>query len=479
MTPIQPIRLSELTGKISDTIRASFSMTGFWVIADITNHSFRGQKNHHYFELVEKDPDSNNILAKIAGRAWGTGADRISHFEEITGQRFTNNINVLLYVSVQYHPVHGLQLNIQDIDPRFTLGVLEQQRQATLERLIIENPDFIKKSGDLYITRNNQLKLNRVIQLIALISSDNSAGGEDFKHTLANNSFGYIFQIDEYHTAVQRENNAEAFIAKMIEVFNAGRPYDAVVITRGGGAQTDFLIFDNYRIGKAVAKFPIPVITGIGHQKNETITDLMANTPTKTPTKAAEFIIAHNKKYEEEILSFQKKIVIRSQQLFSSNFQSLASMNSLVVNKTRNILIRQKDNLVRINQVTINITRSVIFRSQSSLLGISSRILSKPESILYKRKNDIRQLVGHISTFKVQYFKNQQGYLGHYRSMIKMMSPENILNKGFAIVKVDDRVTSNPDDICIGNDIGIILSGIEIKSTVKQKDKYDGKDFNL
>src|SRR6185437_16428647 len=121
------------------------------------------------------------------------------------------------------------------------LGVLAQQRQATLERLITENPEFIKKSGDLYITRNNQLKLNRVIQLIALISSDSSAGGEDFKHTLVNNSFGYIFQIDEYHTAVQGENNAEAFIAKMIEVFNAGRPYDAVVITRGGGAQTDFL----------------------------------------------------------------------------------------------------------------------------------------------------------------------------------------------------------------------------------------------
>jgi len=211
MSAIQHIRLSELSNQITDTLRAAFGMTSFWVIADITNHSFRGQKNHHYFELVEKDPDSNNILAKIAGRAWGTGADRISHFEEITGQRFTNNIHVLLYVSVQYHPVHGLQLNIQDIDPRFTLGVLEQQRQATLERLIIENPDFIKKSGDLYITRNNQLKLNRVIQLIALISSDSSAGGEDFKHTLLNNPFGYIFQIDEYHTAVQGENNAEAF----------------------------------------------------------------------------------------------------------------------------------------------------------------------------------------------------------------------------------------------------------------------------
>jgi exodeoxyribonuclease VII large subunit len=457
MTAMHPIRLSELTGKISETLRASFGTAGFWVIADITSHSFRAQKNHHYFDLVEKDPDSNDILARIAGRAWGAGADRISHFEKITGQQFTNNIHILVHVSVEYHPMHGLQLNVRDIDPRFTLGVLEQQRQATLARLVSENPEFIKKTGDLYSTRNNQLNLNRVIQQIALISSNTSAGGEDFKHTLANNSFGYIFRVDEYHTAVQGENNAEAFVAKLIEVFHTKKPYDAVVITRGGGAQTDFLIFDNYKIGRAVAKFPIPVITGIGHQKNETIADLMANTATKTPTQAAEFIIAHNKKYEEEILSFQKTIVIRSQQLFSSNFQALASVNSLVVNKTRNILIRHKDKLV----------------------GISSRILSKPESILYKRKNDIRQLVSNISTFKAQYFKNQESHLAHYRSLIRMMSPENILNKGFAIVKVNERVTSNPDDICVGNDIGIILSGTEIKSTVKEKNKYDGKDFNL
>ena len=479
MTAIQHIRLSELTSRINDTLRSAFGMTGFWVIADITNHSFRGQKNYHYFELVEKDPDSNNILARISGRAWGNGADRIANFEKITGQQFTNNIHVLVNVSVQYHPVHGLQLNIHDIDPHFTLGVLEQQRQATLGRLVIENPEFIRKSGDLYITRNNQWKLNRVIQQIAVISSNSSAGGEDFKHTLLNNPFGYIFQIDEYHTAVQGENNAEAFVAKLVAVFNAGKPYDAVVITRGGGAQTDFLIFDNYKIGKAVAKFPIPVITGIGHQKNETITDLMAHTQTKTPTKAAEFIIAHNKKYEEEMLAFQQNIVIRSQQLFSSNFQSLASLNSVIVNKARDILIQHKDNVVRINQVSINTSKSILFKHRSSLVSISSRILSKPESILYRKKNDIRQLVSHFNVFKIQYFKNQQGSLNHYRSMIRMMSPDNILNKGFAIVKVNDQVTGNPDDIRIGNDIDIILSGFEIRSTVKQKTKYDGKDFNL
>jgi exodeoxyribonuclease VII large subunit len=473
------IRLSELSGKINAAIDASFGRSGFWVIADITNHSFRSQKKYHYFELVEKDPDSNQLLARISGKAWGNGITRIQHFESVTGQPFTDNINVLLYVSVQYHAVYGLQLDLLDIDPNFTLGVLAQQRQATLDKLVAENPEYIKKSGDVYITKNNRLKFNPVIQRIAVISSKTSAGGEDFKHTLQHNPFGYQFYIDDYYTAVQGENNADQFLNKLLEVFYSGKPYDAVVIARGGGAQTDFLIFDNYKIGRAVARFPIPVITGIGHHKNESITDLMANTQTKTPTKAAEFIIAHNKKYADEMLSLQHNIVIKSQQLFSRHFRSLTSLNSLVVNHGRNILTGKKDELTRINRSVIHITRTVIFRKQTVLVNLSSQMLSGPKIIIYNRLNDIRQLVGSVKTFQVQYLRNKIGYLDHFRSVIKMMSPENILNKGFAIVKSRNKITSNPDDIAIGNDIDIILSGTQIKSTVKQKSRYDGSDFNL
>ena len=264
------------------------------------------------------------------------------------------------------------------------MGVLELQRQATLEKLIIENPTFIKKSGDKYITRNNQLKLNVVIQKVALISSKTSAGAEDFRHTLLNNSNGYQFYIDDYFTQVQGENNADQFLTKVIEVFNSQKHYDAVIITRGGGAQTDFLIFDNYKIGRAVAKFPIPIITGIGHQKNETITDLMAHTQTKTPTPAAEFIIDHNRAYEEANLTLQRSIIIKSQQLFSFHFQFLASLNSIIVNNTRNILAQCKDSLVKMNQVTINTSKSIIFHQRNSLINLSSQMLSKPKIILKK-----------------------------------------------------------------------------------------------
>jgi exodeoxyribonuclease VII large subunit len=472
------IKLSELNSKISDALTDRFKGQTFWVVADITNHSYKSDKKIHYFELVEKGTTSNSIVAKIVGKAWGTGSMHLSDFEKNTGQRFTNNINVLVLVSVDYHPLFGLSLNVLDIDTNFTLGILEQQRNATLKRLVEENT-FIAKEGEQYITKNNQIKLPAVIQKVAVISGRNSAGLEDFRHTLENNDFGYVFEIDDYPTIVQGDNNAKLFLDKLIEVYRSGKLYDAVVITRGGGAQSDFLIFDNYNIGRAVAKFPIAVITGIGHQKNVSIVDLMAHTQTKTPTKAAEFIIAHNRSFEQNILSLQKNIVIKSQQLFLLNYQSLSNLKSTISNSARELLSGHKDALMAINQNTINSSKSILYQEHRLLVNMSHPISGKPRIILYNRINDIGNTINNLKTFTNQYLRNQKGYLAHYSSSIRMMSPENILKKGYAIVKVNDKITSNADTIAIGDTIDVILADTIFKTTVKEKTKYNERDTDL
>ncbi|KIA95648.1 MULTISPECIES: exodeoxyribonuclease VII large subunit [unclassified Flavobacterium] len=472
------IKLSELNSKISDALTDRFKGQTFWVVADITNHSYKADKKIHYFELVEKGMTSNSIVAKIVGKAWGAGSMHLSDFEKNTGQRFTNNINVLVLVSVDYHPLFGLSLNVLDIDTNFTLGILEQQRNATLKRLVEENT-FIVKEGERYITRNNQIKLPAVIQKVAILSGSNSAGLEDFRHTLENNDFGYVFQIDDYPTIVQGDNNAKLFLDKLIEVYSSGKLYDAVVIARGGGAQSDFLLFDNYNIGRAVAKFPIAVITGIGHQKNVSIVDLMAHTQTKTPTKAAEFIIAHNRSFEQHILSLQKNIVIKSQQLFLLHYQSLSNLKSTISNSARELISGHKDALMAINQNTINSSKSILYQEHRQLLNLSHQLSGKPRIILYNRINDIDNTINNLKTFTNQYLRNQKGYLAHYSSSIRMMSPENILKKGYAIVKVNDKITSRADTIAIGDTIDVILADSIFKTTVKEKTKYNERDTDL
>ncbi|MGE6355315.1 exodeoxyribonuclease VII large subunit [Flavobacterium sp. NPDC079362] len=472
------IKLSELNRKISDALSDRFKGQTFWVVADITNHSYKADKRIHYFELVEKGSTSNSIVAKIIGKAWGTGSMHLSDFEKNTGQSFTNNINVLVLVSVDYHPLFGLSLSVLDIDTNFTLGILEQQRNATLKRLVQENV-FISKEGEQYSTTNNQLRLPAVIQKVAVLSGINSAGHEDFRHTLEHNDFGYVFQIDDYPTIVQGDNNAKLFLCKLIEIYTTGIQYDAVVITRGGGAQSDFLIFDNYNIGRAVAKFPIPVITGIGHQKNVSITDLMAHTQTKTPTKAAEFIIAHNRGFEQKILLLQKNIVIKSQQLFLVNYQSLSSLKSTISNSARELITGHKDALNTINQNTINSSKTILYQQHKMLLSLSHQVSAKPRIILYNRINDIDNTIRNLKTFTSGYLRNQKGYLGHYAASIRMMSPENILKKGYAIVKINDQIISNANTITVGDNIDVILSDIIFKTTVKQKTKYNGRDTDL
>lgn len=473
------LKLSELNHLIGEALYGRLGGLSWWVVADVTNHTFRDQKSYHNFELVEKDTTSNRLVAKIGAKAWGNGSMRIDEFERVTGQRFTNNIQVLVNVSVEYHPVYGLQLNLNDIDPTFTLGVLEQQRQAVLERLVKENPGYIEWSGDRFVTRNNQLRLNAVIQRIAIISSKTSAGGEDFRHTLENNPFGYKFSIDAYDTAVQGEHNADQFLAKIIEVFQSGIPYDAVVITRGGGAQTDFLIFDHYQVGRAVARFPIPIITGIGHQKNETITDLMAHTPTKTPTKAAEFILAHNKNYEDGLLALQRQIVIHAQQQISFNFQWLADAKLRVMHHTRATVDQRRDELQLIRHTLTENARSILFAQHQHLTQGKLRLATASRNVLNHGTTNIARVSERMGKSSSQLLRTRRADLAHLDSLLRILSPDNIMKRGFAMVQVGDKIVTRAADIEVGNGLGIIFADGKVTAHVDSKTTSDGQKLDV
>ncbi|MCR4032121.1 MULTISPECIES: exodeoxyribonuclease VII large subunit [Flavobacterium] len=478
MGPEQYIRLSQLNDRIQDAISSRFRGQTYWVVADITNHSFKADRKIHYFELVEKAEKNSAITAKIMGKAWGEGAVNLSDFEKKTGQRFTNNLHVLVKVSVDYHLLYGLSVNVLDIDVNFTLGVLEQQRNATLARLVEEN-DFIIKTAEGYSTLNSRLQLPIAIQRVAVISASNSAGNEDFRHTLQHNDFGYAFQIDDYNTVVQGDNNAKLFLNKLIEVYNTKIPYDAIVITRGGGSQSDFLIFDNYQIGRAVAKFPIPILTGIGHQKNVSITDLMAHTHTKTPTKAAEFIIAHNRSFETRLLSLQQHIVIRSQQLLLRHSKALEEQKRHISRKTRELLSQHRQQLASANQSIAADAKDILHEHQKKLSLKAHLALQFSQKLLRRKKSDVDFLAENLKRFASGYLRGRRLHLDHLDKSIKLMSPQNILKKGYAIVKANGKIAGTGENIKIGEDIEVILHDTVIKSTVKEKIQYDGRETDL
>ena len=440
-----PIRLSELASEIQAVLQQHFASRSFWVVADVSDHKFYPAKETHYFDLVEKDKDSGKLIARMSTVSWGEGSKHIAAFEKSTGQKFTSGIQVLVKVQVDFHISFGMKLRLVDIDVSFTLGELEKQKRETVERLLRECPDYIQKHGDELFTKNKGLRLNRVLQHIALIGSKQSAGYGDFMHTLTENSFGYTFQVDTYHTQVQGENNAAALVEQLIKVFNSKQPYDVVVIMRGGGAETDFLMFNDFHLCKAIAKFPIPIITGIGHLKDQSIADLMANTETNAPTKAAAFIIAHNKKFEDAIINIQKNMVIRVQQQLGNAQKNLNSLQNIVTNTSRELITHHDKLLIEHKQV----------------------ILQYHKVFIQSGKQDIQNIQQNIATFQKILLKNQRGFLNHYVSLINLASPEKTLKRGFAIIRKGNEIITSPEKLSEGDQIQIELKDSILTTEIK------------
>lgn len=504
VSDIAYIKLSDLTKKVRQTIQEAFGDQTFWIVAEVSGHKFYPDSDRHYFDLVEKIESSNTETAKVKANSWERGSRQIALFEQTTGQKFGDGLQVLACVKVNYHIVYGLSLTLVDLDPNFTLGNLERLRKETLRRLLQENPDHVALVDDQYITRNKQLRLNCVIQRIALIGSPRSEGYTDFVHTIDHNQFGYRFAIDYYYSAVQGVSAEQELVSTLIKVYEKSKdvPYDCVVITRGGGAKTDFLVFDTYALSRVVARFPIPIITGIGHHKDVSIVDMMAHTLTKTPTKAAEFILAHNRAFEEQVLNFQNRIIIRSQQWLASHTRNLNQQKSSIaqvvpallsarreklhdvrnaITRRPSLLINQRDtHLLKTQQAIINCSRHILNKRSTEVNAVYHALVMRPKEITSRRRIELDTTIRYLGIYSSRFLKSQGVFLQHQQSLMRMMSPANILKRGFAIVSIDDRIITKSSDIEIGSNISIQLDKTDFNATVNTKTKItDHGEYDL
>jgi exodeoxyribonuclease VII large subunit len=206
---------------------------------------------------------------------------------------------------------------------------------------------------------------------------------------------------------------------------------------------------------------------------------MMAHTETKTPTKAAEYIIAHNKQFEDSLVALQKNVVIKAQQIFSQRQRILTQLNSIVVNKSRDYLARYLQEMVQINRIVTQNSRQILHERRNEMVSLSSRVVVKPRVIVANKLHELDQLRSNIATFRNQFLKNQHGYLGHFVSMIRMASPEQTMKRGFALVKKGELIITDPDQIKKGDAIAITLKHIDIISTVTEKRQSDGSTNNL
>ncbi|MBQ8443183.1 MAG: exodeoxyribonuclease VII large subunit, partial [Bacteroides sp.] len=277
----QALSLYELNGLVKRSIRNSMPET-YWLQAELSDVR-SNYSGHCYLEFIQKDASGNNLIAKARGTIWSNIYKMLKpYFEQETGQAFASGIKVLVRVSVDFHELYGYSLTVLDIDPTYTVGDMERKRREILRQLEEEG----------VIDLNKELEMPLLPQRVAVISSATAAGYGDFCNQLANNPRGYGFHTQLFPAIMQGDRVEESVIAALNAIYAQLDCWDVVVIIRGGGATSDLSGFDTYELAANCAQFPLPIITGIGHERDDTVIDLVAHTRVKTPTAAAAFLIA-------------------------------------------------------------------------------------------------------------------------------------------------------------------------------------------
>lgn len=350
----QITKLSELSLEIEKLIHDGFAGKTFWITAEISSVKKIPAKRWCFMDFTQTD---ENGETRIGGVCWARHYDAIELFESATGKEFKSNIEITCKVSVSFYKARtNINLEILEIDTAHAIGQLEIERQKTMKRLIDEIKTIKFTPDGRYLTENNSLELPKVIQHIALITAPNSDGLRDFKNVTLTNKYGYAFSIHEYLTTVQG-NTASKLILEQLKVIPP-KNYDVVVIARGGGSDTDFAAFNEFELAKFVASFPIPILTGIGHDRNTSIVDLMAR-QMRTPTEVANFIVERNMNFEYEV-----------QQLKERFFDAIESLI-----EDRQITLQHFKQRVK------NLNPSTIMKKGFAIVTLNNKIITDPKNI--------------------------------------------------------------------------------------------------
>lgn len=332
----QALSLHELNTLIRSALESDFP-EALWVVAEIAELKCN-QKGHCYLELIEKDGE--RTIAQMRATIWAYEYRRIgARFRAVTNETLRPGMKVLLLAGVTFHEVFGMSLNIRDIDPAYTLGEMALKRREIIERL--------KKEGLFEL--NKGLPLPLVPQRIAVISSPTAAGYGDFSRQLEGNAFGYAFSHVLFPAVMQGAEAEASVLAALAAIRHHDEAFDLVAIIRGGGSAANLHCFDSYPIAAMVATFPVPVITGIGHEKDDTVVDMVAHTKMKTPTAVAEFVISGARGFEERVMDLQGRLVRRTERNIAERQHEISGLcrRLTVVPLRLGLLLRRLDGMDR------------------------------------------------------------------------------------------------------------------------------------
>lgn len=396
---MEAITLQQLNQQVASVIHATFDEP-VWITAELSDVRV-ANNGHCYMQLVEKDPKRGTMLAFANAHIWTNRWWLIrDSFQQQTGQAFQSGLKVMLLVEVTMHEAYGYSLNILDVDPTYTLGEMARRRMEILAQL--------KQDG--VIDMNRELPFPALPQRIAIISAEGSAGYGDFCHQLHDNEWGLCFYTHLFPAIMQGQQTESSVISALERIALYEDLFDVVVIIRGGGASADLASFDSYELALNIANFPLPVITGIGHDRDQTVLDHVAHTSVKTPTAAAALLI----------------------DTLSQQLSTLQQLQEDIIDNTRGRIEREQLRLHRM----INLVRG-------THIALGQQI------------NRLTLTAERIKFLSTQRLQNDQQKLSYIERTIQMAQPDNLLKRGFSITRINGHAVRSVSEVPPGAELQI------------------------
>lgn len=432
------ITLQEFNNRIKRLL-ADPSVMNCWVVAETTDVRIN---QHCYLQLLEKNPKTGATVAKIKAIIWGSQFRFLNaRFKQVTGRDIGNDMKIMVCLSVNYSPQYGLTVVINDINPEFTLGDMERQRQEILNRLTQEG----------IIGQNKTVPVPPVLQRIAIVSAAGAAGYGDFMKQLTDNKYGVCFYPCLFQATMQGVKTVPTVLAALDKVEQNQHLFDCVVIIRGGGGTEELNSFDNYDLARRVATFPLPVIVGIGHERDITVLDYVAGIRVKTPTAAAEHIIlqaanalAHIGDLSNQVVSIARDYIARAKEQLSYYAGNLPIMAQRIIDT----------NTLRLQNFIQNIPLHV----QRRIEGENAQLARQKDAI----KNAVAQ-VKMKETMRLEALGDK----------IELLSPRKVMARGYTLTTCEGKIMTDAAQLEAGKLVtihfrdGKVVAGTQ--SVIKDK----------
>ncbi|MGA3014020.1 MAG: exodeoxyribonuclease VII large subunit [Bacteroidales bacterium] len=453
--------LLEVTRSIQKTLSDRYS-SPFWVKAEMSKLNFYSHSGHCYPEIIEKQ--EGKIIAHIRSNLWKDDYQAINEkFLQVLHEPLKDGIKILFLARISFDPVYGLALRIIDIDPEYTLGDLEKEKQETLRKL--------KKDG--LFERNKSLKVPFLLQRIAIISVETSKGYADFLNVLETNPWNYKFFHFLFPSLLQGEKAVDSIINQLDRIKRVIDHFDAVAIIRGGGGDIGLSCFNNFDLAKEVCLFPIPVITGIGHTTNETVVEMISFSNAITPTKIAEYLIQKFHNFSVPVHNAEEKIIEKSQRIIAEEKVRLYSEIKLFISVSENILIENRDKvrglLQKLHQQSLFLLRMQKEYLNNYLNNIKKGVITSCVSI----DQELKHFSANLRKDTSYQLRQISLWLMGIEKNITNMNPLNVLKRGYSITLANRISVKSIGQVKENDQIETIVFDGKINSIVKSTKKQD------